>query len=81
MACCTAQKMKFSFKNFFSKCGQIRSFLLIWSHLPKKSLLEIFCAVLSLVLTQNLRYLSKKKNLTSFHHGNKLFEKQSLYTL
>ena len=34
---CT-KKMKFSIKNFFSKCDQIR----IWSHLPKKSLIENF---------------------------------------
>ena len=33
----TAQKMKFSIKDFFSKCGQIRIFLRIWSHLQKKS--------------------------------------------
>ena len=41
------QKMKFSMKNFFSKCDQIGSFLRIWSHLLKKSLMEnfIFCAV------------------------------------
>ena len=31
----TAQKMKFSIKDFFSKCDQIRSFLQIWSHLMK----------------------------------------------
>ena len=31
----TAQKIKFSIKNFFSKCDQIHSFLQIWSHLPK----------------------------------------------
>ena len=39
--------MKFSIKDFFSKCDQIRSCLRIWSHLPKKSLTEnfIFCAV------------------------------------
>ena len=30
--------MKFSIKDFFSKCDQIRSFLRIWSHLLKKSL-------------------------------------------
>ena len=43
------QKMKFSIKDFFSKCDQIRSFLRIWSHLLKKSLMEnfIFCAVKS----------------------------------
>ena len=43
----TAQKVKFSIRNFFSKCDQIRSFLRIWSHLLKKFLMEnfIFCAV------------------------------------
>ena len=41
--------MKFIIKDFFSKCDQIHSFLPIWSHLLKKSLIEnfIFCAVLS----------------------------------
>ena len=43
----TARKMKFSIKDFFSKCDLIRSFLRIWSHLLKKSSMEnfIFCAV------------------------------------
>ena len=43
----TAQKMKFSIKNFFSICGQILRKLRLWSHLLKKSLVEkfIFCAV------------------------------------
>ena len=43
----TAQKKKFSIKDFFSKCDQIRSKLWIWSHLMKKSLMEnfMFCAV------------------------------------
>ena len=31
------QKMKFSIKDFFSQCDQIRSFLRIWSHVLKKS--------------------------------------------
>ena len=39
---CTAQKMKFSIKDFFSKCDQMRSSLRIWSHLLKKSLMENF---------------------------------------
>ena len=41
----TAQNMKFSIKEFFSKCDQICSFLRIWSDLLKKSLIEnfIFC--------------------------------------
>ena len=40
-------KMKFSIKDFFSKCDQIRTFLRIWSHLLNKSLMQIFifCAV------------------------------------
>ena len=43
----TAQKMKFSITDFFSKCDQIRTFLQNWLHLLKKSLMEnfIFCAV------------------------------------
>ena len=39
--------MKFSIKDFFSKCDQIRRKLRIWSHLLKKLLMEnfIFCVV------------------------------------
>ena len=36
----TAQKMKFSIKDFFSKYDQIRKKLRIWSLLLKKSLME-----------------------------------------
>ena len=45
----TAQKMKFSIKDFFSKCEQIRGKLRIWSHSLRKSLMEnfIFCAVIA----------------------------------
>ena len=39
--CGTAEtKMKFSMKDFFSKCDQMSSFLRIWSHLLKKPLME-----------------------------------------
>ena len=52
------KKLKFSIKDFFSKCDQIRS-KLIWSHLLKKSSTEnfIFCAVwmTELALTCNLK--------------------------
>ena len=43
----TAQKMKFFINDFFSKCDQICSFLRVWSHLLRKSLMKnfIFCAV------------------------------------
>ena len=42
--------MKFPIKDFFGKCDQIRSFLRIWLHLLKKSLMENFdfCAVVHL---------------------------------
>ena len=38
----TARKKKFSIKDFFSKCDQIRRKLRIWSHLLKKLLMENF---------------------------------------
>ena len=43
----TAQKMKFSIEDFFSKFDQIRRKLRIWSNLLKKSLMEnfIFCVL------------------------------------
>ena len=39
--------MKFSIKDFFSKCDEIRRNLRIWFHLLKKPLMEnfVFCAV------------------------------------
>ena len=47
----TAQKMKFSIKDFFSECDQICSFLRILSHLLKKPLMEnfFFCSVKDLL--------------------------------
>ena len=36
----TAQKVKFSMKDFFSKCDQIRGFLWIWSHLFTEEILN-----------------------------------------
>ena len=38
----TAQKIKFSIKDFLSKCDQVCRFLRTWSHLLKKSLMENF---------------------------------------
>ena len=54
----TAQKMKFSIKDFLSKSDQIRRKLLLWSYLLKKSLMEnfIFCAVHSLKLFLRIWY-------------------------
>ena len=47
----TKMKMKFSIKEFSSKCGEICSFLRTWSKLLTKSLMEDFnfCAVWSRV--------------------------------
>ena len=58
----TALKMKFSIKDFFSKCDHIRKKLRIWSHLLKKSLMEnfIFCAVRP--FSRVLRILKKLSN-------------------
>ena len=53
----SAQKMKFSFKDFFSKCDKIRRKLQIWSHLLKKSLMEnlFFCGVHLFQFQEDLR--------------------------
>ena len=48
-------KMKISIKDFFSKCDQIRSFLRIWSHLLKKSLIENFIFLLDFLTVKPQR--------------------------
>ena len=50
----TAYKMKYSIKDFFSKCDEIRRKLRIWSRLLKQSLLDnfIFCVVFVLEVLQ-----------------------------
>ena len=63
-------KTKFSIKDFFSKCDQIRRFLWIWSHLLEKSFTKtyweifhkniIFCAV-SLFLSFSLFFFALTK--------------------
>ena len=52
----TGQKMKFSIKDFFSKCDQSHRNLRIWSDFLKKSLMEsfIFCAVSILPLNKKI---------------------------
>ena len=61
----TAHKMKFSIKDLFCKCDQIRRKLRIWSHLLKKSLIEnfTFCAVPHWTHAQK-RIQSSVKHLT-----------------
>ena len=50
--------MKFSIKDFFSKCDQIRTFLRIWSHLLKKFSMEKL--ILSSVKVAKLKPIFKK---------------------
>ena len=47
--------MKFFIEDFFSKCDQIPSFLRIWSHLLKESLMENF--IFSAVITFEVFFL------------------------
>ena len=60
--------MKFSIKDFFSKKDQIPSFLWIWSHLLRKSLMEkfILCAVYINPLQVNVSFLHPLKTFEFF---------------
>ena len=72
------KKMKFSIKDFFSKCDQIRSFLRIWSHLLKKpvngklyflcsaGLLILMVAVINFVLV----WLTNESAFSNIAEGN-----------
>ena len=64
----TAQKIKFSITDFFSKCDQIQRKVWIWSHSQKKSVMQnlIFCKVALNQLVRMKKYkfrLIEKKNL------------------
>ena len=61
------QKTKYSINDFFGKCDKIRSFLRIWSHLMKKSLMDkfIFYAV---ILSGKSVILSYNKGKNSYHY-------------
>ena len=66
----TAQRMKFFIWDFFNKCDRIQSFLRVWSHLLKKSLMEnfIFCAVYGTSeFEENVKYKYKLKLQTSVY--------------
>ena len=75
----TAQKMKFSIKEFLSKCDQICSFLRTWTHSLNISLMEnfIFCTVssfrLSLTTYQDDLYPRLKKEFF-FESANFIFK-------
>ena len=52
----TAQKTKFSIKDFFIRYDQIYRFLRILSHLLKKALMKnfIFCAMCHIIMTNKI---------------------------
>ena len=58
----TVQKIKFSIKNFFRKCYQIRSFLRIWSHLLRKAVPENFIFLCSASQADHMELLPKIVN-------------------
>ena len=66
--------MKFSIKDFFSKCDQFRTKLRIWSHLLKKSLMEnlIFCAMI-IFENENWGSLSSKEDGLPYFLGMRTF--------
>ena len=66
----TTQKMKFSVKDFFSKCDQIRRFQRIWSPLLKKSFMEnfIFLCSATMQLGQQLHHRCLTESLTSTYN-------------
>ena len=84
------KKMKFSIKDFFSKCDQIRRKLRIWYYLLKKSLMEnfSFCAILKyafmlkwhiLMILFKWKKKKKKKKRVQTHYSLKKwsFKKKS----
>ena len=63
---CTKNKMKFSIKDFFSKCGQICIFIRIWSHMLRKipnTKLYFLCSA-SCRMTYDLQSFTKYLRLT-----------------
>ena len=80
--------MKFSIKDFFSKCDQIHRKLRIWSHLLKKSLMEnfIFLGSASLFMKKDFQMelynLLAKSSLDSYSvfliQESCIFQKQLL---
>ena len=74
--------MKFSIKDFFSKCDLIRKKLRIWSHLLKKSLMENFTFYVvyleHLDLRKGITKLNKWRNLNLSTFESILDKKETL---
>ena len=62
----TAQKMKCSIKDFFSKCDQIPSLLWIWPHLLNKSVMKNFVHCSSMTRAWSVVVLSMFLTLNRF---------------
>ena len=86
----TAQKMKFSIKDFGA--NQIRMKLRIWSHLMKKSLIENFIIfAVKWALTQRLSWKQNSTNIPqenlleidvgNLHHFSKCPSKNKIYNI
>ena len=58
-------KIKFSIKDFFSKCDQIRRKPRIWSYLLKKSLMGNFIFLCSVTAIDFRRYWLREQCLTA----------------
>ena len=54
-------KKKFSIKDFFSNCDQIRRKLWIWSHLLKKSFIKKFHFLCNVYIRQNGYQLESRR--------------------
>ena len=72
----TYQKIKFSIKDFFSKCDRIRKKLWTWSHLVKKFLMEKIHFLCSAEYINNALKMSKKVSIADrereFPHQKRL---------
>ena len=84
-SCCRyfhTQKMKFSIKDFFSKCDRIRRKLRIWSHLLKKSLMEnlVFCVVIRLNATIKLKHYIPRNRQEFFAYDCKISNTANNFT-
>ena len=71
----TAQKVKFHIKDLVSKCDQIPSFLRVWSHLLKKSLMENFIFLCSVCCMKEIIFqvITPKNFIVVFRFILKLF--------
>ena len=71
--------MKFSIKDFFSKCDQIRNFLRIWSHFLKKSLMKnLFFYVVASVKNANFQKQFQSKSFTFQLHKKHVWHKKPI---